>query len=117
MKNTFLVLAGLAFSVTLAAAQAPSVTGTLIDNMCFKPSMGQAELAKHTRECALMDGCVKAGYAVVTADGHVYKLDAAGNEKAVAALKASTKAADLKVTVTGPNEGGTIKVASITLAK
>ena len=51
------------------------------------------------------------------ADGHVYKLDPAGNEKAIEALKASEQAGNLKVTVTGTNTDGTITVASIVLDK
>jgi hypothetical protein len=88
--------------------------------MCFSKAnmkMSPTELANHSRECALMDGCVKSGYALVTADGHVYKLDAKGNESAVAALKASKQSADLKVTVMGTNQSGTLTVKSVALDK
>jgi hypothetical protein len=100
----------------LAQEQAETFKGTLIDNACFNRSeMSQEDLASHTRNCALMDGCIRSGYALVTADDHVFKLDAAGNEKAVEMLKASDQSANLKVTVTGTNTDGTITVASIAL--
>jgi hypothetical protein len=120
MKKVMLLLAGLALVATSAVAQtaqAMDFKGTLIDNACFKTDMPAAELAKHTKDCALMDGCVASGYVVVTADGHVYKLDAKGNESVVTALKAATQAANLKVTVTGVNTDGTIAVTKVVLDK
>ncbi len=122
MKRILFAIVGTVMTVAVASAQMPAQTfkGTVIDNMCFGKAnmkMSQAELAMHSRECALMDGCVKSGYALVTADGHVYKLDADGNKHAVAALKASKQEADLKVTVTGTNNGGTVTVKSVTLDK
>lgn len=116
MKKVLLFVTGLALAAvsTAALAEAETFTGTLIDNACFKADMSPEDLAKHTRDCALMDGCVTSGYVVVTADGHVYKLDVEGNEKAVTALKKSEQAANLKVTVKGVNENGIIKVESIT---
>lgn len=117
MKKVLLVLAGLALGAVTSSAQSQTVTGTLIDNACFKPTMTQAELAKHTRECTTMDKCTKSGYAVATTDGKFYRLDTKGNSDAVAALEASSKANDLKVTVTGVVKNDTIAVASIVLDK
>lgn len=122
MQKILLVVVGLVLATGPMSAQMPAQTfkGTLIDNMCFNKAnmkMSQAELAGHSRECALMDGCVKSGYALVTAEGHVYKLDADGNKQAVAALEASKQAADLKVTVMGTNNGGTVMVKSVALDK
>lgn len=117
MRNILFVCAGLLLAATLASAQSQTVSGTLIDNMCFSKNMkmSQEELAGHSRECALMDGCIKSGYAVVTADGHVYKLDTKGNADAVATLKAAKQAANLKVTVMGTNKGGTLTVSKLML--
>jgi len=124
MQKILFALVGLALSASVATAQTQTQTqtqtfkGTVIDNMCFTKAnmkMSPAELAKHSSECALMDGCVKSGYVLVTADGHVYKLDAKGNMDVVAALKASKQAADLKVTVMGTNNGGTVTVKSVML--
>lgn len=122
MQKILFAIVGLALTAGLVSAQMPAqtFTGTLIDNMCFnaaKMKMSQAELAKHSRACALEEGCVKSGYALVTADGHVYKLDVKGNMDAVAALNASKQAADLKVTVMGSNQGGTLTVKSVMLDK
>ena len=122
MQRILFVIAGLVLATGLVSAQMPAQTfkGTLIDNMCFNKAnmkMSQAELAGHSHECALMDGCIKSGYVLVTADGHVYKLDADGNKQAVAALKASKQAADLKITVMGTNNGGTVTVKSVILDK
>lgn len=120
MKQVTLLIAGLALVATSALAQTPAAQvfkGTLIDNACFKADMSAADLAKHTKDCTLMPDCTASGYVVVTADGHVYKLDAAGNTSVVTALKAATQAANLKVTVTGVNHDGTIAVSKVTLDK
>ena len=120
MKKVMMFVAGLALvasTAVLAQEQAETFKGTIIDNACFKADMSAEDLAMHTRDCALMDGCVASGYVVVTADKHVYKLDVGGNEKLVEVLKASRQSANLKVTVTGVNTEGTIKVASVTLDK
>lgn len=117
MKKVLFVFAAAALAATTSFAQATAVQGTLIDNACYKASMTQADLSQHTRACALMDGCVKSGYSVVTADGHAYKLDAAGNEKVVAALNGSKQDADLKVTVDGTVSGDTIAVTKLMLDK
>ena len=93
-----LVLAGSAFAATW--------NGTLTDVMCK-----DKDVANHTKSCAL--GCAKSGFGVVTADGKFLKLDEAGNSKALAALKSSSKEKDLKVTVSGDLDGETIKVNSL----
>jgi hypothetical protein len=69
----------------------------------------------HTRDCALMPPCLKSGFGVVTSDGTFHPLDAEGNKKAEAALKASTKKDDLRVTVTGEHKGDTFQVSSLKL--
>ena len=118
MQRILFALSVVVLSVSFASAQSQTFKGTIIDNACFNKAnmkMSQSELAKHSRECALMDGCVKSGYALVTADGHVYKLDTNGNTELVAALKASKQAGDLKVTVMGTNNMGTLAVKSVAL--
>jgi hypothetical protein len=52
---------------------------------------------------------------LVTADGKFVKFDEAGNAKALEALKATSKDADLKATVKGTMDGDVIKVESISL--
>lgn len=81
----------------------------LVDVACS--SKVKANLDAHTRDCAVK--CEKTGYAIVTSDGTVLKLDEAGNQKAIAALKASKKADHLRATVSGDRDGDTLKVKSL----
>ncbi len=97
-------------------AYAASVQGILVDRACgakMAATNDQKAAAGHTRECALMPPCVASGYGVLTADGKFITLDDAGNKKAEAALKASKKADDIKVEVSGAQSGETMKVSSI----
>lgn len=118
MKSLIVALAITAAAITgaWAQSQAPqTITGTLIDNMCFGQGMAHDKLTAHTKDCALMPDCIESGYAVVTADGTPYKLDQKGNTDIVAALKDSKKASNLTVSVTGTVKDGAIAVSSITL--
>ncbi|SRR5579871_2282969 len=81
----------------------------LVDNNCM--AKVKADPDTHTKDCALK--CSKSGYAVVTSDGTVLKLDAKGNEEATSVIKAYAKPDHLRVTVTGTKEGDTIKVSSL----
>jgi hypothetical protein len=98
----------LVFFVVCVAASAETWTGTLVDVMCKAK-----DLAGHTRECALT--CAKSGFGVVLPDGKFLKFDEAGNAKALAALKASTKTKDLKAKVTGSKDGETVEVETLEL--
>jgi hypothetical protein len=98
-------------------ASAAQVQGVLMDKMCSAKAIqgGQQAAHDHTRECALMPPCQASGYGVFTADNKYLTFDDAGNAKALAALKASTKKSDMLVTVNGKVSGDTIKVASLKL--
>jgi hypothetical protein len=98
----------IALSVTAAALSlaADSWTGHLIDANCKAK-----EPTAHTAKCPI--GCAGGGYGVLTTDGKFVKFDEAGNEKALAALKATKKEKDLKAKITGTLENDTIKVASV----
>ena len=98
-------------------AAAADITGTLVDRHCSANVMkeGQKAAQAHTRECALMPDCLKAGYAVYTADSKLLILDAAGNKTAEAALRASQKKNDLKVQISGQVTGDNLKVATLKL--
>ncbi len=91
-----------------AMALAETWSGTLVDVMC----KGK-DLASHTTKCAV--GCSKSGYGLVLSDGKFVKLDEAGNAKALAALKATSKEKDLKAKITGTLDGDTVQVESIDL--
>jgi hypothetical protein len=108
-----------------ASVRAGTIKGVLMDQMCS----GKADLRisgatgtlvggrivaeAHTRECALMPACHKSGYGIYTSDNKFLKFDEAGNRKALAALKASTKLDDLEVEITGEIKDDTIKVATL----
>lgn len=115
-KQILIALTGLALSASTVIGQA-AITGTVIDNACYKAKMTRADAGKHSRDCALMPDCSKSGFTVVAENGQAYKLDAKGNTDLVAALNASKKANDLRVTVNGTVKGDTIAVTSITLDK
>jgi hypothetical protein len=111
----------------LAVSAAPTtVQGVLMDRECSAKAEvrvvpgarlegGILVAYAHTRQCALMPSCQKSGYGVFTYDNKFLTFDAAGSQKALAALKASKKEDDLKVEVTGEIQGDTIKVASLKL--
>ena len=109
-------LAGL-FVAFAWAASAAQIQGVLMDKMCSLKAEkgGQTAAASHERSCALAEACQKSGYGVFTTDNKYLTFDAAGNQKALAVLKASKQADNLKVTVEGDVQGGTIKVASLKL--
>ena len=99
------------------ALSAAEFEGVLMDKMCSMKAVkeGQKSATMHTRQCALMPDCEKSGYGVFTADNKYLTFDAAGNEQASAALKASKKKDNLKVKVTGEINRDTIKVTSLKL--
>jgi len=107
--RAWIALAALAFPTAAAAETWKDVP--VVDTMCV--SKVKSDPDKHTTECALK--CAGGGYGLLTTDGAYLKFDAAGNEKTVEALKATTKADHLRATVTGEREGETIKVASISI--
>jgi hypothetical protein len=86
---------------------------SLVDTMCS--AKVKADPDKHTRDCAI--GCEKGGFGIITADGKFLKFDDAGNAKAVAALKASSKKDHLRADVSGDLAGDTIKVTALTLTE
>src|SRR5580692_5553075 len=107
------------------AAHAEEIKGIMMDQMCS----GKADLRisgatgtlvggrivaeAHTRECLLMPECQKSGFGVYTSDNKFLKFDEAGNRKALAAIKASSKLDDFEVEITGEVKGDTIKVVSL----
>src|SRR5579863_1709171 len=107
------------------AVHAEEIKGILMDQMCS----GKADLRisgstgtlvggrivaeAHTRECLLMPECQKSGFGVYTSDNKFLKFDEAGNRKALAAIKASTRLDDFEVEITGEVKGDTIKVVSL----
>ena len=110
MTRALLAVAGL-MALPLAAAAETWTNVPVVDTLCV--SKVKADPDKHTTECALK--CVKGGYGLLTTDGAYLKFDAPGNDKTVAALKATKKTDHLRATVVGERDGKNIKVASISI--
>ncbi len=126
--SRYLLAAGGLCGFALAAPPAdvaPDIKGVLMDQMCS----GKADLRisgatstlvggrivaeAHTKECLLKPACEKSGYGVYTDDNKFLKFDAAGNRKALTAIKASAKLDDFAVEVTGEVKDDTIRVAAL----
>ncbi|HUL59987.1 MAG TPA: hypothetical protein VLU43_11955 [Anaeromyxobacteraceae bacterium] len=83
----------------------------LVDHMCADKVKGNPDA--HKTSCLLK--CASSGYGILTASGAWLKLDEAGNEKAVAALKKTSKADHVRVNVTGEQKGDVIAVSSLAI--
>jgi hypothetical protein len=120
IRKLFAFAAILAALAVLQAQPAKTVTieGYIIDNACADGHKSEATFGatvkKHPKSCALMDGCVTSGYAVLTSDAKLYKLDKAGNDSTEAILRATTTKSGLAVVIEGTIEGDVIKVTKIT---
>lgn len=111
MKRTVLLtLVGL-MSLPLLAAAETWKDVSVIDTQCV--SKVKADPDKHTTQCALQ--CQKSGYGLLTTDGAYLKFDDDGNQKTLAALKATKKTDHLRATVVGERSGETVKVTSISI--
>ena len=112
MKKLFLTLTVMvAMSMGLRAASETWKGVSLVDSMCAAKVKSNPD--KHTTKCAIQ--CQESGFGILTEDGTFLKFDSAGNEKALAALKATKKTDHLRATVSGEKDGDTIKVESLSL--
>jgi hypothetical protein len=99
-----------------------SMKGYLVDKMCASgmvkkaPEEAMKKAAKHTKACALEEGCKESGYGIVT-NGKFFKFDENGDKQAVAFLNKTSLKSDIFVEVSGMHEGETMKVSSIKVAK
>ena len=124
MKKQSIILIALAALVitasTVSAHEKVKLSGYVVDLMCFaEHTKDAADVAKkaaaeHTRDCALMEECVKSGYGVY-ADGKWYPFDAKGNELAKAMFEKAKRKDNIKATVEGMNHDGKILVEKIVL--
>ena len=110
-KVLALVVAVVAFPLVLQAEAWKNAS--LMDSMCAVKDAMKADPDSHPTKCALQ--CEASGYGVLTADGSFLKFDKAGNDQAVAALKATKKTDHLRVTVEGDRKGKEIQVKSLVL--
>lgn len=117
-----LAVLGLACSIA-AFASAEDIKGILMD----QASSGKADLRivgttlvggrivaeAHTKEELLKPENERSGYGVYTSDNKFLKFDQAGNRKALAAIKASTRLDDFEVEIEGEIKDDMIKVLTL----
>ena len=116
IKKMSLIIGCLLVAVSMAGtfAQGKKVTfaGYLLDQMCGAEVKDTAKAAEHSKECALMDHCVAAGYGIF-AEGKFIKFDAQGNKKAKAFLESSKREKGILVIVEGNLNGDVLTVSAI----
>jgi hypothetical protein len=111
-----LVVAGFAVGGAAQAQQTQAMKGHLVDVMCATKHAAEGDyIAKHDKKCLLMEGCVKSGYSLVTAEGKVLKLDAKGSQLALDLIKKTDRESNWAVAVNGSVSGDTLTVSSIQL--
>ena len=104
-----LILAVIAAIPSLALA-ATWTNAPLVDHNCVEKV--KADPDAHSTACLLK--CESSGYGILE-DGKWVKFDKKGNEKAVAALKATSRKDHVRVNVTGELKGSVIHVSSLTI--
>lgn len=97
---------------TFAEGKRVTFSGYLLDQMCGAEVKDTSKAAEHTKECALMDHCVAAGYGIF-AEGKFIKFDALGNKKAKAFFENSKKEKGILVIVEGNLNGDVLTVSAI----
>lgn len=102
---------GTLFLVSALLAGGAEFNGHLMDTMCAAKKLDQA--SSHTAQC--MKDCATSGFGLVTKDGKYLKFNEGGNAKALKALKADNRQANLQVKVTGELKGSVIRVDSIAM--
>jgi hypothetical protein len=111
MRRIAVALLGVAALTAGAAVAEEWKSVPVVDTHCL--SKVKSDPDSHPTSCALQ--CVKGGYGILTSDGTFLKFDAAGDEKAAAALKATKKTDHLRATVAGTRDGDKLKVSALTL--
>lgn len=111
MKHLTLLAMFVVIAVPVFAAVETWKNVSMVDTMCLSKVKDNPD--KHTATCLVK--CQKSGFGIITEGGTYLKFDEAGNEKALAALKATDKKDHIRVTVSGEKEGETIKVKSLSL--
>jgi hypothetical protein len=112
---------GLIVVSTVRAHEKVKLSGYVVDVVCAadhtkdNPEAATKFAAEHTKECALMEECVKSGYGIF-ADGIWYPFDAKGNTLVKALFEKTVKKDPIKVTVEGMKHEGKILVEKLTEA-
>lgn len=103
----------IAFVLSVLPALALAATWTnvpLVDHNCAEKYGKDPD--RHTTSCLLT--CASSGYGILE-NGKWVELDKAGNEKALSALKATSRKDHIRVDVTGEQEGSVIHVRSLAI--
>jgi hypothetical protein len=103
-----LVLAALVITMPMAALAATWKDVPLVDHNCAEKVKANPDA--HTTACLLQ--CASSGYGILD-HGKWIALDKVGDEKALAALKATKRKDHVRVDVTGEQKGSVIHVASL----
>ncbi|HTC92314.1 MAG TPA: hypothetical protein VK699_02545 [Terriglobales bacterium] len=85
-------------------AKAQTISGYLVDVACaadFASHPGRGVAAKHTKGCLQMPECAKSGYAILTDDNKVIKLDKQSSETAKKLIADTDKKDNWKISATG----------------
>lgn len=119
--GSFLVLiflvASASFAQDAAKEEKSGIQGYVVDAMCAK-GMAKKEspmdaAAKHTKECALEEGCAASGFGVFS-EGKWYKFDENGDKIAKNLIEKSKTEKGLIVEVAGDVKDNVLVVSSIT---
>src|SRR5882672_3454394 len=126
MKKTIFFGLGAALLIIAGAVvwahEKVKLTGYVVDVVCFadhaneSPEAATKFAAEHTKECALMEDCVKSGYGIF-ADGKWYPFDDKGNKLAKSLFDKTSNKDHIKVTVEGMKHGDKVLVESLTEVK
>ena len=117
MLTKSIVKLSLALAVFATFSYAESWTGKLIDAACHDRSQQKPDAdSKEKSDLASCEASASTtSFAIQTADGKVYRLDAAGYAKASTALKGNPANKAPSAEVSGSMEGQTVKVDSISV--
>ena len=120
MRRQFLalvVVAALAVCLFAQTKKTVKLSGYLLDNMCAEGHAADDlvdEARGHLVSCALIESCIKSGFAVVVPEeGKVYKLDERGKKGALQLLRNTRVRQGMYVEVEGTLEGDTVRVERI----
>ncbi len=98
--------------IPVATSEAIVLKGDVIDKMCAGANKDKlAEFVKtHTKECALMPGCIESGYSIF-AEGKLYAFDKDSGVKVAEFLKQADS--KLQVVITAKQVGDELSLVSI----
>ncbi len=95
-----------------------TINGYLVDVACARENSTHPEpgfAAKHSKNCLQMAECAQTGYAILTDENKIIKLDKQSNETAKSVIASSDKKDNFKVTATGVLNGDTFSAQSLKL--